>query len=180
MVETKFEDNKVRLFLGDECVLEKEAVSEITIGTYTVLEDVEVEKKDYDTAFVGKGASLTDTTVNSDGLVYVDDGGKLGLLSVDGGTVSGAPLCENFSRWYGGAICLTATGLGEDANGAILLTGGTFSGCSAIELNNYAGTGGAIETWGGVFSVQDALFTNSASFTENVPPQVSMAPPVPA
>ena len=163
MVETKFKDNLVRLFLGDECVLEQDALSKITIGTYTEFEDVEIEKKDYDTAFVGKGASLTDTTVNSDGAVYVDDGGKLGLLSVDGGTVSGAPVCENFSRWYGGAICLTATGLGEDAKGSLILTGGTFSGCSAIELNNYAGTGGAIETWGGTFSVQDALFVNNST-----------------
>ena len=163
MVGTIFEDNKVRLLLDDQIVLEQDAVTGITIGTYTVFEDEEVQKKDYDAAFVGKGASLTDSTVNSDGFVYVDDGGKLGLLSVDGGTVSGAPLCENFSRWYGGAICLTATGLGEDANGAVLLTGGTFSGCSAIELNDYAGTGGAVETYGGTFSVQDALFVNNST-----------------
>ena len=163
MVGTIFEDNKVRLLLDDQIVLEQDAVTGITIGTYTVFEDEEVEKKDYDAAFVGKGASLTDSTVNSDGIVYVDDGGKLGLLSVDGGTVSGAPLCENFSRWYGGAICLTATGLGDDATGAVLLTGGTFSGCTAIELNGYAGTGGAVETYGGVFSVQDALFMNNST-----------------
>ena len=101
MVGTIFEDNKVRLLLDDQIVLEQDSVTGITIGTYTVFEDEEVQKKDYDAAFVGKGASLTDSTVNSDGFVYVDDGGKLGLLSVDGGTVSGAPLCENFSRWYG-------------------------------------------------------------------------------
>ena len=118
MVETKFKDNLVRLFLGDECVLEQDALSKITIGTYSAfVEDDVVEKKDYDTAYVGKGASLTDTTVNSDGVVYVDDGGMLGLISLDGGSLTGAPICVNASRWYGGAICLTATGLGEDAKG---------------------------------------------------------------
>ena len=163
MVGTKFEDNKVRLFLGDELVLEQDAVAGVTIGTYIEYEDEEVRKKDYDTAFVGKGASLTDTTVNEDGEVYVDDGGKLGTISLDGGSLSGAPICENSSRWYGGAICLTATGLGEDAKGSLILTGGTFSGCTAPELNGYAGTGGAIETYGGTFSVQDALFANNST-----------------
>ena len=164
MVETKFKDNLVRLFLGDECVLEQDALSKITIGTYSAfVEDDVVEKKDYDTAYVGKGASLTDTTVNSDGVVYVDDGGMLGLISLDGGSLSGAPICVNASRWYGGAICLTATGLGEDAKGSLILSGGTFSGCSAIELNDYAGTGGAVETYGGTFSVQDALFVNNST-----------------
>ncbi len=164
MVGTKFEDNKVRLFLGDELVLEQDSVAGATIGTYSAfVEDKDVEKKDYDTAFVGKGASLTDTTVNEDGEVYVDDGGKLGLISVDGGTLSGAPICENSSRWYGGAICLTATGLGEDAKGSLILTGGTFSGCSCGELGGYAGVGGAIETYGGTFSVQDALFVNNST-----------------
>jgi len=162
MVGTIFEDNKVRLLLDDQIVLEQETVAGITIGSYSAfVEDEEVEKKDYDAAFVGKGASLTDTTVNSDGTVFVDDGGIIGLISLDGGSLTGAPICENFSRWYGGAICLTATGLGEDALGSIILTGGTFSGCSAIELNNYAGTGGAVETYGGTFSVKDALFMNN-------------------
>ena len=163
MVGTKFEDNKVRLFLGDELVLEQDSVAGVTIGTYIEYEDEEVRKKDYDTAFVGKGASLTDTTVNEDGEVCVDDGGRLGLISLDGGTLSGAPICENSSRWYGGAICLTATGLGEDAKGSLILTGGTFSGCTAPELNAYAGTGGAIDTYGGTFSVQDALFVNNST-----------------
>jgi len=165
-VTSKSKDGVVSLYLNDELKLEQAEVSGVNIGTYIVYEDEEVAKCDYDMALVGKGASFTGIEVYTDGMVYVDEGGKLANINITGGTLSGAPLCVDASGWYGAGICLSSADYSQNGPGALLLTGGTFSGCSVNPLNGYTGHGGAIESYGGTVSAQDCIFVgNSAKET---------------
>jgi len=166
MVITVYKDGLVTLYLDGTIKREDAAVSGVNIGTYTDYEDEEVEKIDYDNAFVGKGAALTGAEVYADGEVFVDEGGLIANINITGGTLSGAPLCQNASGWYGAGICLSSADYTPTGPGAILLAGGTFSGCAVNPLNGYTGHGGAIETYGGTLSAADSLFVcNSANGT---------------
>jgi Ca2+-binding RTX toxin-like protein len=166
MVVKTTKDGVVQLYLNGELKLEQPEVSAVNIGTYIDYEDEEVSKCDYDTAFIGKDATFTGIEVFADGQVFVDKDGKIASINITGGTLTGAPLCVNASGWYGAGICLSSADYTQDGPGAVLLTGGTFSGCSVNPLNGYTGHGGAIETYGGMLSVQDAVFSgNSANGT---------------
>ena len=170
MVVKTIEDGVVQLYLNGELKLEQAAVSGVTIGSKSEWIEVDgewIESKsaaDYDTAFVGKDASLTYTDVSDDGSVLVDVGGRISNINVNGGTYSGSAVCENATGWYGSAICMTGT---WDGKGAVALAGSTFSGCAVNPLNGSTGHGGAIETYGGgVITVRDSVFSgNSANGT---------------
>ena len=165
MVVTKAKDGLVSLYLNDTLKLEQAAVSGVNIGTYTDYEDDEVEKCDYNLAMVGKGASFTGIEVFADGQIDVEEG-NLANINITGGTLSGSPICINASGWYGAGICLTSADYTQNGPGALLLTGGTFSGCAVNPLNGYTGHGGAIETYGGTLSATDCVFQgNSANGT---------------
>lgn len=162
----KSKDGVVQLFLNGELKLEQAEISGVNIGTYIDYEDEEIAKCDYDTALVGKDASFTSIEVYADGLVDIDAGGRIANINITGGTLTGSPICVGASGWYGAGICLTSADYTQDGPGAVLLTGGTFSGCSVNPLNGYTGHGGAIETYGGTLSAQDSFFTgNSANGT---------------
>ena len=166
VVAREFKDGFVQLYLDDTLKLKQSEVSGVNIGTYTDFEDEEVEKCDYNTALVGKDASFTGIEVYADGQIFVDEGGKIANININGGTLSGAPICLNASSWYGAGICLSSADYTQTGPGAILLAGGTFSGCSVNPLNGYTGHGGAIETYGGTLSVADTFFAgNSANGT---------------
>ncbi len=166
MVTKTTKDGVVQLFLNGELKLEQAEISGVNIGTYIDYEDEEIAKCDYDTALVGKGASFTLIEVYADGLVDIDAGGRIANINITGGTLTGSPICVGASGWYGAGICLTSADYTQDGPGAVLLTGGTFSGCSVNPLNGYTGHGGAIETYGGTLSAQDSFFTgNSANGT---------------
>lgn len=166
VVTKEFKDGFVQLYLDDTFKLEKTEISGVNIGTYIDYEDEEVQKCDYNTAFVGKDATFTGIEVYADGQVFVDEGGKTANINITGGTFSGAPICVNASGWYGAGICLSSADYTQNGPGAILLTGGTFSGCAVNPLNGYTGHGGAIETYGGTLSVEDTVFAgNSANGT---------------
>ncbi len=162
-VTTKFKDGAVRLMLDGTIKAEQPEIGGVNIGTYTDYEDEEVEKCDYNAAYVGKDASFTQIEVFADGLVEVDEGGRIANVNINGGTLSGAPICVNASGWYGAGICLSSADYTQNGPGAILLAGATFSGCAVNPLNNYTGHGGAIETYGGTLSVQDSLFSGSSA-----------------
>ena len=162
----KSKDGVVQLYLNGELKLEQAEISGVNIGTYIDYEDEEIAKCDYDTALVGKDASFTSIEVYADGLVDIDAGGRIANINITGGTLTGSPICVGASGWYGAGICLTSADYTQDGPGAVLLTGGTFSGCSVNPLNGYTGHGGAIETYGGTLSAQDSFFTgNSANGT---------------
>ena len=167
MVVTKeFKDGFVQLFLNGELKLEQAEVSGVNVGTYTDFEDEEVQKCDYDTALVGKDASFASIEVYADGLIDVDAGGMVANINITGGTLTGSPVCVGASGWYGAGICLSSADYTQNGPGALLLTGGTFSGCAVNPLNGYTGHGGAIETYGGTLSAQDSVFSgNSANGT---------------
>ena len=165
MVVTKAKDGLVSLYLNETLKLEQAAVSGVNIGTYIDYEDEEVEKCDYDLAMVGKGASFTGIEVYADGQIYVEEG-SLANINITGGTLTGSPICVDASGWYGAGICLTSADYTQNGPGALLLIGGTFSGCAVNPLNGYTGHGGAIETYGGTLSAADCVFTgNSANGT---------------
>ena len=175
MVTTKFKDGVVYLSLNNEIKLEQAEINGydfeygLTIGSYvnenwvsdpdTGEWSVTVTRSDadYDTAFVGKDAALLNANVSDDGSVFVDVGGKIGGINITGGLYSGSGICENAKGWYGAGICLTAS----NGKGEIHLSGATFSGCEVAPLNGYTGHGGAIETYGGILSVQDSLFAGN-------------------
>ena len=162
----KSKDGVVQLYLNSELKLEQAEISGVNIGTYIDYEDEEIAKCDYDTALVGKDASFTSIEVYADGLVDIDAGGRIANINITGGTRTGSPICVGASGWYGAGICLTSADYTQDGPGAVLLTGGTFSGCSVNPLNGYTGHGGVIETYGGTLSAQDSFFTgNSANGT---------------
>ena len=162
----KSKDGVVQLYLNGELKLEQAEISGVNIGTYIDYEDEEIAKCDYDTALVGKDASFTSIEVYADGLVDIDAGGRIANINITGGTLTGSPICVGASGWYGAGTCLTSADYTQDGPGAVLLTGGTFSGCSVNPLNGYTGHGGAIETYGGTLSAQDSFFTgNSANGT---------------
>ena len=166
MITLNFKDGFVQLYLDDTLKLEQSEVSGVNIGTYIDYEDEEVAKCDYNAAFVGKGASFASIEVYADGQIDIDEGGKIANVNITGGTLSGTPVCVGASGWYGAGICLSSADYTQNGPGAVLLTGGTFSGCSVNPLNGYTGHGGAIETYGGTLSVQDTVFTgNNANGT---------------
>ena len=170
MVTKTIEDGVVQLYLDGELKLEQAAVNGVTIGSKSEWIEVDgewIESKsaaDYDTALVGKDASLTYTDVSDDGSVFVDVGGKISNINVNGGTYTGSAVCENATGWYGSGICMTGT---WDGKGAVSLTEAVFSGCAVNPLNGSTGHGGAIETYGGgIITVQDSVFSgNSANGT---------------
>ena len=166
VVKKEFKDGFVQLYLNGELKLEQAEVSGVNIGTYLDYEDNEVEKCDYNTAFVGKDATFTGIEVYTDGQVFIDEGGKTANINITGGTLGGAPICIGASGWYGAGICLSSADYTQNGPGAVQLTGGTFASCAVNPLNGYTGHGGAIETYGGTLSVQDTVFTgNSANGT---------------
>jgi len=171
MVETNYKDGLVQLFLDDELKLESASVNGVTIGTYVEYEDVTVEKKDYDTALAGKDASLTFIEVMADGYISVDAGGKVTNINVNGGTLSGSPLCENARGYYGAAICLTSSDYTAAGTGALLITGGTFTNCAVNPSGGWLGHGGAIETYCGTLSVTDSLFIGNCADGTEFPPE---------
>ena len=161
VVTKKFKDGVVLLMLDDTLKLEQAEVSGVNIGTYIDYEDDEVAKLDYNAAYVGKDATFTGIEVYADGLVEVDEGGRIGNINITGGTLSGAPICVDASGWYGAGICLSSADYTQSGPGAVLLTGGTFSGCAVNPLNGYTGHGGAIESYGGTVSAQDCVFAGN-------------------
>ena len=161
MVETNYKDGFVQLYLNDELKREEAAISGVNIGTYIDYEDEEVERIDYDTSLVGKGSTLSGVELYADGQILVDENGKIANINITGGTLTGSPLCVNASGWYGAGICLSTADYTPTGAGAILLTGGTFTGCSVSPLNGYTGHGGAIETYGGVLSAGDCVFVDN-------------------
>ena len=166
VVKSKIKDGFVSLYLNGELKLEQAEVSGVNIGTYIDYEDEEVAKCDYDTALVGRDASFATIEVYADGKVEIDEGGRIANINITGGTLTGSPICVGASGWYGAGICLSSADYTQDGPGAVLLTGGTFSGCAVNPLNGYTGHGGAIETYGGTLSAQDSFFTgNSANGT---------------
>ncbi len=178
VVDTKFKDGFVRLSLDGTIKVEEPSVSGVNIGTYTAIVDAEyVDQCDYDTAYVGKDASFTGIEVYADGLVEVDEGGKIAKININGGTLSGSPVCENAFGWYGAGACLSSADYTPNGPGAILLTGATFSGCTVNPLNGYAGHGGAIETYGGTLSVQDSVFSGNHADGMELPVEGSTVAP---
>ncbi|MBR2963045.1 MAG: hypothetical protein IKC53_02415, partial [Lentisphaeria bacterium] len=166
VVKSKIKDGFVSLYLNGELKLEQAEVSGVNIGTYIDYEDEEVAKCDYDTALVGRDASFATIEVYADGKVEIDEGGRIANINITGGTLTGSPICVGASGWYGAGICLSSADYTQDGPGAVLLTGGTFSGCAVNPLNGYTGHGGAIETYGGTLSAQNSFFTgNSANGT---------------
>ena len=166
VVKSKIKDGFVSLYLNGELKLEQAEVSGVNIGTYIDYEDEEVAKCDYDTALVGRDASFATIEVYADGKVEIDEGGRIANINITGGTLTGSPICVGASGWYGAGICLSSADYTQDGPGAVLLTGGTFSGCAVNPLNGYTGHGGAIETYGGTLSAQDSFFSgNSANGT---------------
>ncbi len=163
VVMTKFKDGFVSLYLNDELKVEQAEVSGVNIGTYIDYEDKEVEKCDYNAAYVGKNASFTGIEVFADGLVEVDELGRIANINITGGTLSGSPVCENAVGWYGAGLCLSSADYTQTGPGAVLLTGGTFSGCAVNYLNGYPGHGGAIESYGGTVSAQNCLFVGNSA-----------------
>ncbi len=178
VVTREFKDGVVQLFLNGEFKLEQENVEYVTIGTRVEYDPETWEEMnlpaEYDRAFVGKGATLANTTVSVDGMVAVDEGGLFSGIQINGGTFSGSGICRNAAGWYGAGLCMTAmTADGgyftpgvtapEDARGAVLLTGATFSGCAVNPMNGYTGHGGAIETYGGTLSVADTDFVGNSA-----------------
>ena len=160
---TNFKDGFVRLLLDDTLKAEQAEVSGVNIGTYIDYEDEEVEKCDYNAAYVGKDATFTGIEVYADGLVEIDEAGRIGNINITGGTLSGSPVCENAIGWYGAGLCLSSADYTQNGPGAVLLTGGTFSGCAVNPLNGYTGHGGAIESYGGTVSAQDCLFVGNSA-----------------
>lgn len=167
MVVLTYKDGFVQLYLNSQLKLEQAAIDSVTIGTYSGFKDgEETEIKDYDLALVGKDAALSNIEVMVDGVIFVDEGGKVSNINITGGTLSGSPVCENATGWYGAAICLSSSDYTQSGSGLVSLTGGTFSNCSVNPLSGYTGHGGAIETYGGTFSAKDSFFTgNSANGT---------------
>ncbi len=170
MVVKTTKDGVVQLYLNGELKLEQPEVNGVTIGSKSEWIEVDgewIESKsagDYDTAFVGKDAALTYTDVSDDGSVFVDVGGRISNINVNGGIYSGSALCENATGWYGSGICMTGSAGG---NCEVSLAEAVFSGCAVNPLNGSTGHGGAIETYGGgLFTVQDSVFSgNSANGT---------------
>ncbi|MBR3506832.1 MAG: hypothetical protein IKO02_07280, partial [Lentisphaeria bacterium] len=110
--------------------------------------------------------------VSVDGEVVVDDGGRIAGINLNGGTYSGAGLCDRAVAWCGAGVCLSAMtvdgeyfsgGMDEkDARGAIFLSGATFSRCEVNPSNGFNGHGGAIKAYGGgIVSAQDSLFVDN-------------------
>lgn len=157
------QDGLVSLYLDGELKLEQAAISGVNIGTYIEYEDEEVEKKDYDTAIVGKDASFTVIEVFADGFITVEPGGIISNINITGGTLTGSPVCGNAIGWYGAGICMSSADYTQDGPGAVLLTGGTFFNCSVSPLNGYTGHGSAIETYGGTLSAADCLFVGNSA-----------------
>ena len=177
MVEVNFKDGSVQLYLGDTLKLEEAVINGydfeygLTIGSY-VNEEWESDPEtgewfstvtrsdaDYDSAVVGKGGALLNANVSDDGSVFSDAGGIISGINITGGTLSGSVVCENASGWYGAGICLTAS----NGAGGVFLSGSTFTRCEVNPLNGYTGHGGAIETYGGVFSASDSIFTGNSA-----------------
>ncbi len=177
MVEVNFKDGSVQLYLGDTLKLEEAVINGydfeygLTIGSY-VNEEWESDPEtgewfstvtrsdaDYDCALVGKGGALLNANVSDDGSVFVDAGGIISGINITGGTLSGSVVCENASGWYGAGICLTAS----NGAGGVFLSGSTFTRCEVNPLNGYTGHGGAIETYGGVFSASASIFTGNSA-----------------
>ena len=174
-VLTKFKDGLVTLYLNDEIKLEEAVIDGadfeygLNIGSYVDekwsydeeqgVSSVTVTRSDadYDTAYVGKDASLFNVTVSDDGSVFVDEGGKIGGIIMTGGLYSGAGICENVQGWYGAGICLT----GSNGTGEVHLSRATFSGCEVFPSGSYTGHGGAIETYGAVLTVENSVFTGN-------------------
>ena len=191
VVKSKIKDGFVQLYLDGELKLEQDIVIGVTIGSKSEWTEVDgewVETKsagDYDAAYVGKGALLTAglnpdgsldiynlVNVSVDGEVVVDDGGRIAGINLNGGTYSGAGLCDKAVAWCGAGICLSAMtvdgdyfsgGMDEnDARGAIFLAGATFSRCEVNPSNGFNGHGGAIKAYGGgIVSAQDSLFVDN-------------------
>ena len=176
MVTTKIKDGVVRLYLNNELKLEQTEINGydyengLNIGSFFSENwqmDAEtgdwyaiVTKTDdalYDTAYVGKDAGLFNVTVSADGSVFVDEGGKIGGITMTGGVYFGSGICEKAKGWYGAGICLT----GSEGTGEVTLTGATFSGCEVSPSNGYTGHGGAIETYFAVLSVQYSQFAGN-------------------
>ncbi len=177
MVTKTTKDGVVQLFLNGELKLEQETVEFVTIGTRVEYDDEWNEvilPPEYDKAFVGNDATLSNTTVSVDGLVAVDETGLFSGLQVNGGTISGSGICRNAAGWYGAGICLTAMTVDggyftpgvtppEDARGLITLRDALFSACSVSPLNGYTGHGGAIETYGGTISLVNTDFDGNSA-----------------
>ncbi len=191
VVTREFKDGFVQLYLDGELKLEQDKVIGVTIGSKSEWIEVDgdwVETKstaDYDVAYVGKDALLTASltpdgsldlyglvNVSVDGEVVVDDGGRIAGINLNGGTYSGAGLCDKAVAWCGAGICLSAMtvdgdyfsgGMDEnDARGAIFLAGATFSRCEVNPSNGFNGHGGAIKAYGGgIVSAQDSLFVDN-------------------
>ena len=178
MVIKTSEDGVVRLYRNNELKLEQVEVNGydyeygLNIGSF-FSEDWQMDPEtgdwyavvaktgdaEYDTAYVGKDAGLFNVTVSADGSVFVDEGGRIGGITMTGGVYSGSGICENAKGWYGAGICLT----GSQGTGEVSLTGSTFSGCEVAPSNGYTGHGGAIETYGGTLSVQNSMFAGNSA-----------------